>query len=162
MIWLNVLVLLIIIGFIYVENHRGFGRAIFDLIGGLLTVIPGSRLAELGSKSVQIMANDPANRAFWLVIVFVGGAAVTLLVGKVIHEATLVSLDVLDPAGGALLGVAIGILVAYALLAILMQAAGASDFVADLNSCFVTQEFFHFRSYHKAIEALRHIGEWEQ
>ena len=160
MIWLNVLVFLIIAGFIYLESQRGFGRALFDVIGGLLMVIPGRKLAEALADSVQLLANEGSNQVLWLLLVFLAGGLATVWLGKIIHEATLISLDVLDPAGGAVLGVAVGVLVSHMLLAVLTLAVGDSEFAEALKRTFCTQEFYHFRSYHNAIQALRQIGEW--
>ena len=161
MIWLNLVVLLIIAGLIYLESQRGFGRALFDVIGGLLTVILGGKLAEALAGSVHLLASEGSNQALWYFFVFLAGAALTVWAGKIIHETTLISLDVLDPAGGAVLGVAVGILVSHVFLAILTLAAGGTEFAEAIKRSFCTQEFYYFRSYHNALDVLRHIGEWE-
>jgi hypothetical protein len=160
MIWLNFLVLAIIIGLIYLESSRGFGRALFDFIGGLLVVVLGPGLAGLLARWFPLLADESACHALWYILVLIGGGAATVCLGKLIYEATLISLDVLDPAVGALFGVGVGLLVSYALLAVLTLLAGDTEFARAVERTFCTQELYYFRSYHEAIEALHHIGQW--
>lgn len=160
MTWFDIVGGLLIALIAWIESQRGFGRAILDVVGGIIVLRIALALAAPLGETAPLLATESANEAFWLVAVFVILGALVLLASKLIYESTLLSLDVLDPAVGALLGVVSGCLVVHLLLRTLLIAYGPGEAADALRGSFFGQELIEFRAYHAVVTALQNLGKW--
>ena len=160
MTWFDIVVVAMVALVAWVESVRGFGRALLDFAGALISVKIATFVAPSLGKSLPVV--DPVSHAeaFWMVMVFVVLAALTVLATKFIYESTLLSLDVLDPILGGLFGVGSGLLVAHLFLRMIAVAYADTEFAAVIAASFTGQELLAFRTYHRVVNSLQNIGNW--
>lgn len=158
--WFDIVAILIIVGIAWLESVRGFGRALFDLIGGIIAMKIADILSGPLAAAAPIATEPDPSEAFWLAIVFVFLIILVVIATKLIYDSTLLSLDVLDPVVGAIFGIASGTIVAHVFMRMLLVGYAGTDFsVAVLNS-FMGQELLQLRTYHRVVTALQNIGNW--
>jgi len=160
MMWSDVLALLLIAAIAWLESHRGFGRSLFDLLGGIISLKMASWLCEPLARVAPVMEAAGNSEAFWLATMFVVFAALTVVASKLIYDTILLSLDVLDPIVGAILGIVSGSVVAHILLKALLLSYGETEAADLLLNSFMGQELLKFRTYHTVITALQNLGNW--
>ena len=117
-------------------------------------------LAQPLAKAAPLLQPDAYAQALWMAAVFVLLGILIIIATKYIYETTLLSLDVLDPLVGGLLGVVSGIVVSHLFLRVLLTAYASTDFGTLVLHSFVGQEFIVFRSYHYVLTALQNLGNW--
>jgi len=160
MIWSDAAAIVLIVGISWLESQRGFGRALFDMLGAIISLKVASLLALPLSEAVPVLAAPGSNEAFWLVAVFLVLAVLTVIASKLIYESMLLSLDVLDPLVGAILGLASGLMVAHIFLRMLLLGYGEGQDATALLNSFMGQELLKFRTYHTVVTALQNLGNW--
>jgi uncharacterized membrane protein required for colicin V production len=160
MTWFDVVAVLLVIGIAFLESQRGFGRALFDLVGGIISLKLATFLAGPLGKAAPVLATGERSEALWLAVTFLVLAAATVVASKFLYETTLLSLDVLDPVVGGLLGIASGMVVAHIFLRMLLVSYGEAEVAEVLLDSFVGQELLKFRTYHRLIETLENLGRW--
>ena len=158
--WFDIVALLLIVLIVTVESQRGFGRALFDLVGAIIAFKVASVLARPLAGAAPLLASPDSSAALWLGIVFVLLVTLTVIASKMLYETTLLSLDVLDPVVGALLGFCSGALVAHVFLKALLIAYGEGEAANAVLTSFMGQELLRFRSFHRIVTALQNLGNW--
>jgi uncharacterized membrane protein required for colicin V production len=160
MAWFDVVALVLIVGIAWAESHRGFGRSVFDLLGAIIALKVADLLSEPLAGAAPLLATPGANQAFWLVTAFVVLGVLTVVGSKFIYETTLMSLDVLDPLVGAILGVASGLVVAHIFMRMLLLSQGGGDAGDVVLNSFMGEELLQLRTYHRVVTALQNLGNW--
>lgn len=160
MTWFDAVAVLLVIGIAFLESQRGFGRALFDLVGGIISLKLAMFLSGPLGKAAPILATSERGEALWLAVTFLVLAAATVVASKFIYETTLLSLDVLDPLVGGLLGIASGMVVAHIFLRMLLVSYGEAEIAQVLLDSFAGQELLKFRTYHRVVQALENLGRW--
>ncbi|MFB3882287.1 MAG: CvpA family protein [Armatimonadota bacterium] len=160
MTWMDAIALVLVVVVAWMESVRGFGRAIFDFVGCLIAVKVATFVAGPLAGAAPILQAEKTAEGFWIAAVFVVLVVLVIIATKFIYESTLLSLDVLDPVVGGLLGVGSGIIVAHVFLRVLMTAYGDTEFAKIVLGSFVGQELIAFRTYHRVVIALQNIGNW--
>jgi len=160
MTWFNVVVVLVVILVGWLESIRGFGRALFDFVGAIISVKMATFLAPHLAVAAPILPAPASAEAAWIAIVFVTLAILTVIATKFIYDTTLLSLDVLDPVVGSILGIATGVLVSHVFLRVLLAAYAGTEFADVVNNSFAGQELIHLRFYHQVVTSLQEIGKW--
>ncbi len=158
--WFDVVAILLIAIIAWLESLRGFGRAIFDAVGALIALRVAIALSPSLASSAPLLQPDAYSQAFWMAAVFVIMGVLIIIATKFIYETTLLSLDVLDPVVGGLLGLVSGIVVAHLFMRVLLTAYAKTDFGTIILNSFVGQELIVFRSYHVVVTALQNLGKW--
>ena len=158
--WFDIVALLIIIGIAWLESVRGFGRAIFDLVGAIIAMKLADVLSEPLATAAPIATEPGPSQAFWLAIVFVVLAVLVVIATKLIYDSTLLSLDVLDPAIGAVLGVVSGMVVAHVFMKMLEVGYAGTEFSTVVLNSFMGQELLRLRTYHHVVASLQNISNW--
>ncbi len=160
MTWFDIVALLLIALIGWLESIRGFGRAVFDFVGALVALKIAIFAAKPLAAAAPLLSGEGNSEAFWIAAVFVILVALIIIATKFIYETTLLSLDVLDPVVGGILGVASGIVVAHIFLRVMLAAYAGSEFAPLIKSSFIGQELIAFRTYHIVVTALQNIGNW--
>ena len=160
MTWFDAVAIVLIIVIAWLESMRGFGRAIFDFVGGLIALRVSIFVAGPLARAVPLMQSEASGEAFWMAMIFVVLVVLIVIATKFIYETTLLSLDVLDPVVGGILGAASGIVVAHLFLRVMMAAYADTAFAHTVLNSFVGQEIVAFRSYHHLVQALQNLGTW--
>jgi uncharacterized membrane protein required for colicin V production len=160
MTWFDGVAIVLILGIAWAESVRGFGRAIFDFVGGLIALKMASFLSEPLARAAPILQPEAHAQAWWMAVLFLVFVALIIIATKFIYETTLLSLDVLDPIVGGLLGIASGILVAHVFVRVLLVAYADTEFGTVILNSFIGQEIILFRSYHNLVETLQNLGSW--
>ena len=160
MTWFDVVALLLVALVAWLESLRGFGRALFDIIGAIIALKVASVVSGPLSNSMPLFGAGGSSEAFWYATLFVVLCAVVVIGSKVVYETTLLSLDVFDPVVGGLLGAGSGMVVAHVFLRMLLIIYGDSSAANVLVGSFVGQELIQFRAYHHVINWLQNLGNW--
>jgi uncharacterized membrane protein required for colicin V production len=160
MTWFDVVAFLLVVLIAWLESKRGFGRALFDFVGGIISLRLAIFLAEPLSESLPVFRRSESCEAFWLATVFVALAVLVVVGSKLVYETTLVSLDVLDPLVGGIIGTASGLMVAHLVLRTLLVSYGQEEIAKLLLQSFAGQELLQLRSYRTTLAALHNLGRW--
>ena len=160
MTWFDVVAILIVVVIAWAESLRGFGRALYDLVGALIATKVALVLSAPLAKAAPVSDVSGPSEAFWLAVVFVILAILIVVATKFIYESTLLSLDVLDPVLGAIFGIASGTLAAHVFLRSLAVAYAHTEFGAVVMASFMGQELLELRSYRAVVASLQNIGDW--
>lgn len=160
MMWTDLVALLLIVVIGWAESQRGFGRSIFDFVGTIITLRLAYWFADPLAKAAPILAEASGNHAFWFASLFLAFSVLVILGTKVVYETTLLSLDVLDPIVGGILGVLTGAMVAHVLLQTLVIASGPGPGADAVINSFMGQELLKYRTYHTVVNALQNLGNW--
>lgn len=160
MIWIDIVAVLIIVVVAWAESVRGFGRAIFDFVGGLIALKISTFLAPRLAEVAPMLHPQAYAEAFWIGALFLVMAVLVVVACKFVYESTLLSLDVLDPIVGGLLGIGSGIVVSHMVLRVMLAAYGDTEAAAMLMNSFAGQELVAFRSYHRVVTGLQNLGKW--
>lgn len=160
MTWYDVIAVLLIALIIWLESHRGFGRALFDFIGAVIALKVSGYVAGPLAESVPLAESRGTTEAIWMVGVFVVLVALVVIGSRFLYETTLLSLDVFDPLVGGLLGAASGMLLAHVFLKMLLLSYGESEVAKVLLGSFVGQELLKFRTFHIVLNTLSNLGKW--
>jgi len=158
--WFDVVGLLLLALVAWLESLRGFGRALFDIIGAIIALKVASVLSAPLGRSLPLFGAGGSSEAFWYATLFVVLCALVVIGSKLIYETTLLSLDVFDPVVGGLLGVGSGMIVAHVFLRTLLTIYGDAEVAGLLMGSFVGRELIQFRSYHHVINWLQNLGNW--
>ena len=160
MTWFDAVTLLLIVAIIWLESTRGFGRALFDAVGAIIALKVSQFAAKPLAEAIPVLSGAATNEAFWLATVFVVLAVLVVIASRFLYETTLLSLDVLDPVVGGILGAVCGLVSAHVLLRTLLLAYGQSDAAKVLLGSFVGHELLQFRTFHTVVTALQNLGSW--
>ncbi|MBN1461151.1 MAG: CvpA family protein [Armatimonadetes bacterium] len=160
MTWFDGIAIILILLIAWAESVRGFGRAIFDFVGGLIALKMADVLSKPLAEAAPILQPEAHAQAWWMAVLFLVFVVLIIIATKFIYETTLLSLDVLDPIVGGLLGIASGILVAHVFIRVLLVAYADTEFGTIILNSFIGQEIIVFRSYHNLVEALQNLGNW--
>jgi uncharacterized membrane protein required for colicin V production len=158
--WFDIVAILVVLLIGWIESVRGFGRALFDFVGALISIKMAIFLGPVLAKAAPVVQPVSHAEAFWMVMSFVLLACLTVLATKYVYESTLLSLDVLDPIVGGMLGIATGLLVAHLFLRMLLIAYGETEFAAVITASFTGQELIEYRTYRRVVTSLQNIGSW--
>ena len=158
MTWFDVVAFLLLGLIVWVESVRGFGRALFDLVGGIIAVklIPVVALPLAGR--VAVLETKGTNQAFWLLLLLVVFAALIILLARLVYQSTLLSLDYFDPIVGGLFGLGIGLIVVFFFLRAMQFAYGGTAQGQMLVDSFIGQEVLKLRTYHTVLNTLYNLG----
>jgi uncharacterized membrane protein required for colicin V production len=160
MTWFDVVAILLIVAIAWLESLRGFGRAIFDFVGGIIALKISIVASGWLAQTAPLMSSEASAEAFWMTMIFVVLVVLIVIATKLIYETTLMSLDVLDPVVGGILGVASGIIAAHFFFRVMLTAYADTAFAATVLNSFMGHEIVQFRSYHRVVQALQNLGNW--
>ncbi len=159
MTWFDIVVFLLLAVVVWLESNRGFGRALFDAIGAVVVLKLSTTVSHTLATALPLSQAEAANDAIWLAGVFVILMVLVVLASRFLYETTLLSLDVLDPLVGGMLGVVSGLIVAHIFLRVMLLAYGDSESARILMQSFAGQELIQFRTFHMVLTALQNLGE---
>ena len=158
MTWFDAVVLLLVAAVAWLESNRGFGRAIFDVVGAIVVLRVAMSLAGPLGHAIPLAQAEGTSEAVWLVGVFVALCALVVIGSRFLYETTLLSLDVLDPVVGGLLGAISGVVLSYVFLRAMLLVYGDAEAAKVLLGSFVGQELVEFRTFHTVLTALQDLG----
>lgn len=159
MTWFDIVVLLLVASVAWLESNRGFGRAIFDVIGAIVVLKIATFAAHPLGLAFPLSRVAGTSDAIWLVTVFVALMVLVVIGSRFLYETTLLSLDVLDPVVGGLLGAISGMIISYVFLRTMLLVYGDSQAANVLLGSFVGQELIKFRTFHTVLTTLQNLGE---
>ena len=158
--WIDVVALLVVVLLAWLESIRGFGRAIFDFVGALIALKIATFTAKPLAEAAPLLQPEGHAEGLWMAVVFLVLVVLIIIATKYIYETTLLSLDVLDPVVGGLLGAGSGIIVAHLFLRVLLATYADTEFAKVVLATFMGQEVIAFRTYHHVVTVLQNIGNW--
>lgn len=156
--WVDIVVLILIGCAAATEAKRGFGLALFTLVGAFISLELSLIWSGPFSKSLRLLAQPGPNKALALGIIFLGLMLVFTLLIYLLHPDTFLSLDPFDNLLGAVCGIASGWILAYVFL-MGVGFWGAKDLV---QSSMFAPEILHFETYHRILSSLRGLGETQK
>lgn len=149
--WLDFGIIIIFALALVIGAKRGFGRALFDLAALLVAVVVISRFEFLWKGFA------PHERAALYAMSFVVVGGLLIVIGRLAHQATLISADPYDMVLGGMLGIGAAIVLCYGIVHTLALTAGAQGLPPTLNCSLLGKEFVTFDTYHKVLYVLQHF-----
>jgi uncharacterized membrane protein required for colicin V production len=158
--WVDLVSVILLIAGAIIGSMRGFGRALFDAIGLVLTAKLASVLYPTLADRISFSGDPHVNQAWCLAVLFVVIGAGAIVVGYFIQNSLLISLDSFDPILGAILGLPAAGALVYTLIGILIVGAGGPNAPAAgvYTQSWAAYNFYYFNSYHSMIHTFRNIG----
>jgi uncharacterized membrane protein required for colicin V production len=157
--WMDFIPFIIVVIIAVIESNRGFGLALFDLVGGIIIVNIAQWLAGYFAPQISLGGSRQTSEGYLLLIIFLILGVLVLLASKLIYDSTLLSLDALDPIVGGIFGLASGLIVAHVILQALGLIAWQTAFGDSFLNSFAYQQFVEFKGFHILIDKLTHFGD---
>ena len=158
--WIDLALLVMIVSLVCLEFRRGFGKAIFDLVALVLALKVTSLFSASLAKQLAILTERQANEALVYFLSFTVIAVALWLLGRIVYESTLISLDTFDPPLGAVLGFGIAVIVGHVIVKGLFLAGSVKgEPPAMLLGSTLGYEFLEFPTYYHVIDFLMRLGE---
>lgn len=158
--WIDLALIVIIVSVVCLEFKRGFGRAVFDFVALVAALKLTSLFYVSLAKQLSILTEKQTNEALVYFLSFIVIAVALWLLGKIVYESTLISLDTFDPPLGAVLGFGIAIIVGHVIVNSLYLAGSVKGQPpAILLGSTLGYEFLEFPTYHHVIDFLTRLGE---
>ena len=158
--WLNTVAILAIVVVVLIEGWRRFGKALFDAVGGILS-IKLAHLAQPGlATMVSFSADADRNQAACFAVVFVLLAALTVVASTYLYRLTLLALpDAFEGFAGGVLGIISAVVVAHAIAWAAFTSGGGDVKSNPYADTVAVRELVEWESYHTVLYELKHLGE---
>jgi uncharacterized membrane protein required for colicin V production len=153
--WVDLIIVVVILGFVMFEVRRDFGQTLLDTLVVVLCLRLTTWLSPAVAQAVPIAISDAMNRGVWYMLFFVLLVAGGLFLARWAHEATRWSLDTFDPAFGFVFGLTSAVLTCHVCMKAIAIAWGKKH---GLPPCIVEsalgQELLTFKSYQHLVVFL--------
>jgi membrane protein required for colicin V production len=128
--WLDIIILVVLIGSVVVGLLTGIIRILFTLVGGILGVVLAGQFSQsLGNKLTFIHSPGAAHTTAFVFIIIVS-VVVFMLIGLLVKKvASKLFIGWIDRLGGAVLGLVLGAIVIGALLTMYVKFQGGGNAV---------------------------------
>ena len=162
--WLDIVLLLLILGVGAVGASRGFGRAGLDALGLYAALWAASALAPMLAAHVGFAAGGAGvNRSWAFGLLFAGLGAASLAAAWYVHGLLQVSAGMFDKLFGLTAGVGAGVILAHALTFVLVTADPRhSGSAALVGQGIVSDEVYSFPAYHVALDTITGAGTYRR
>lgn len=153
--WLDISIIAIFVLAIVIEAKRGFGKALFDLAALLLAIFALSRI----EPALRTAKFEPHEQAAIYAALFVVLGGILIVIGRLAHQATLISAQPFDPMLGGMLGIGAGIVLCYGIVHTMALTGGPHSLPPTLSCSLLGKEFITFDTYHKVLYVLQHFDD---
>ena len=151
--WLDISIILVFVLAVLLEAKRGFGRALFDFAALLVAVVVISRFEFLWKGFA------PHERAALYAMSFVILGGLLIVIGRLAHQSTLISVPPFDVMLGSILGVGTAIILCYGIVHMLALTGGSKGLPPVLSCSAIGKEFITFDTYHRVLYVLQHFDD---
>ncbi|MBI3948316.1 MAG: CvpA family protein [Armatimonadetes bacterium] len=153
--WVDLAVLVLIGTIAAAEVKRGFGPALFTVVGAFLALKLALWWCAPLSRVLHLSALPGPNTSIVFVLLFVALNLVVAIITYVANPDSFLSAEPFDGALGGICGFVTGWIVSYALY----QALGLWGAAKLVGGSLFALEIIHFQTYHRVLALLRHFGE---
>lgn len=162
--WLDILLLLLVVGIGGLGVARGFGRSAFDAAGLYAALAAAAALAPLLAAHLTLSAGGAGiNKSWAFGLLFALLAGVGLAAAWFLHGTMPLNAGVFDKLLGLAAGLAAGAIVAHALLSALVTADPHRVAAAALvRSGSVGTELYSFPTYHSAMNTITGVKSYRR
>jgi uncharacterized membrane protein required for colicin V production len=162
--WLDIVLLVLILGVGGVGASRGFGRAALDALGLYAALWAASALAPALAAHVGFAAGGAGvNRSWAFGLLFAVLGALALATAWYVHGLLQVSAGVFDKLFGLVSGVGAGVILAHALAWALVTADPRHEAGAVLvGQGMISDEVYSFPAYHVALDTITGAGTYRR
>lgn len=151
--WLDFTIIGIFVLFIAVEIKRGFGKAVFDFVA-LLVAVTALPMFSKTMSGFQFSADPASNDAAVLAVSFLILGIILVVIGKLIADTLLFSLEPFDPFIGGLFGFGSAVIVCHVLIKAVAVSVGTEGIPDIVRSSSMAFELLTFETYHQIVEML--------
>jgi len=151
MTWVDIVVIALLVTVAIIEGKRGFGRALFDLIGVFIALRLSSVLVNPESG---VLRPAVGSETISYLITFGVLAAVFVVIGHFIYSTMLFSADAFDAAFGVAIGLLVGVIICHAFVYGISIRAGVNESNNVVLASSISGEFLEFTTYHKIMNFL--------
>ncbi len=154
--WLDIVLLLLVVGIGGLGMKRGFGRSAFDAAGLYAALAGAAALAPMLAAHLTLAAGGASvNKSWAFGLLFVALTGVGLAVAWLLAGTMPLNAGIFDKLLGLAAGLAAGAIVAHALLSTLVTADPHRVASAALvRSGSVGTELYSFPTYHSAMDTI--------
>jgi|GEM_PF-1353798 len=157
--WVDFLPFVIVIIIGAIESNRGFGLALFDLLGGVIIIKIALFLGEAIGQKVALGPSKETSEGYCLLLAFIVLGVLVLLGSKLLYQNTLFSLDALDPIVGGLFGIGSGLILSHVILKSLGLIAHQTAFGDLVVGSFAYHQFVTLDGFHSLMDKMLHFGD---
>ncbi len=154
MIWLDVVLVLLLLGVAALEMYRGFGRAVFDALALYGALWGANALSVPLAASIHVSSHPGVNHcaSYGLLLVVLG--ALSLGVSRLVYNMTLMHTGMFEGLLGLGAGVAVGMMLAHGLVRVIVLSDPSGNAAQMVAGSFMGNEMLDFTTYHSVIDAL--------
>jgi Co/Zn/Cd efflux system component len=153
--WVDLLIVLVVIGAVLWEVRRDFGHSLLDTVAVLLSLRAAMLIWPAAARAMPLGVTDATNRGLWLLLSFLLCAGIGLFLARLAHQATRWSLDTFDPVFGFVFGITAAVIACHVIVkAIAIMYADKHGLPQSVAQSALGQELLTFRSYHHLVEFL--------
>lgn len=153
--WLDIILLLLVVGVAVLEAFRGFGRAIFDALGLFAALWLAGALSPGLAPHMPLHTGAGADHSHAFSLLFVLLSLLCLGVSRFVHGMTLIHTGMFEALLGLTAGVAVGMVAAHAVTcALVMADPGGRHGAALVAGGAISSEAFSFTTYHSVMDTL--------
>lgn len=158
--WIDFILFAVVALAVWLEFRRGFGKAIFDFVAVLVAIKIALSYSSIPAGFLRFLADKQDNEALVFGISFLVLSAILIFIGKLIYDATLLSLDSFDPPLGAIIGFAVAVVIGHAFVNSLFMTTGATANIPDViaNSA-LGYSFLEFPAYHAVVGFMSSLAQ---
>lgn len=153
--WLDISIIAVFALVVFLEAKSGFGRALFDLTALLLAVLAISQV----DPALATFRFAPHEQAAIYASLFILVGGLLIAIGRLAHQATLISAYPFDPMLGGILGIGAAIILCYGIVHTLALTGGPQGLPPTLSCSLLGKEFVTFDTYHKVLYVLQHFDD---
>jgi len=162
--WLDLLVIVILVGAVIVETMRGFGKAVFDalIIYGVLWL--AFVAAPPFAKAMPMSNNSSMAMAYAYGIVATAGIGIGLVLSRFAYGSLLPHAGMFDHFLGLVLGVFVGMMFSHALVKTVhfSDQAGTDPSTGVVATGPVASEMYDFHNYHSVVDQITGIESYHR
>lgn len=122
--WIDIVILLPLVGIVAYEVRQEFGRALLDCLATLLALYFAARLTGPAGEFVSLSPNPTTSAALVFMMLFVALLVAGLFASRFMNRFARLSVDQFDPLFGTLFGLAIAVMVGHAAVSVVWDYYG--------------------------------------
>jgi uncharacterized membrane protein required for colicin V production len=152
--WLDVVLLLLLLGVAGLEMFRGFGRAVLDALALYGALWSADALSPSVADNLRLTAHPDVNHcvAYGLLLLALGAASLGL--SRLVYNLTLMHTGMFEGLLGLGAGLAVGMILAHGLVRVMVMSDPTGRAGQTVTESFLGNEMLSFTTYHSIIDTL--------
>jgi uncharacterized membrane protein required for colicin V production len=152
--WLDVILVLLLLGVAGLEMFRGFGRAVLDALALYAALWSADALSIPLAGNLHLTAHADVNHCIAYGLLFLVLGALSLGLSRCVYNLTLMHTGMFEGLLGLAAGVAVGMMLAHGLVRVIVMSDSSGKAAQTVTESFMGNEMLSFTTYHSFIDTL--------